>query len=45
MKKTITFKATDELWEKLEKIAKEMDRSVSWVMRKILISEVNKEGK
>jgi predicted transcriptional regulator len=43
-KRTITFKASDELWEKLSKIAKDLDRSVSWVIKRVYLKDVIKDA-
>lgn len=42
--RVIRFKATDELWEKLEKISKHLDRPVSWVIRSIYLKDVIKDA-
>jgi predicted transcriptional regulator len=44
MGKRITFRADDELWEKLQKIAKHLDRNMSWVIKRVYLKDVIKDA-
>lgn len=41
--KYITFRATEEVKERLETIAKEEDRSLSYIINRIITEKLNEE--